>query len=214
MREFLLWDHDGVLVDTERWYYAATRDELESVGIALDQATYLRFMATGRSCWDLAHERKVPGRQIEAARQRRDRRYQEYLSSEDIEMDGVMDVLAQLKGRYRMAIVSTSRRADFELIHRRRELRQFFDFVINIEDCVRPKPAPEPYLAALERFGTTPERALAIEDSSRGLASAVAAGLDCAIVRSDFTAAQDFGSACCVLDSIRDVPNQLTVGCG
>jgi beta-phosphoglucomutase-like phosphatase (HAD superfamily) len=62
MSEFMLWDHDGVLVDTERWYFAATQESLASLGVPLDQNTYLNFMAEGRSCWDLARDSNMDGR--------------------------------------------------------------------------------------------------------------------------------------------------------
>ena len=209
MRKFLLWDHDGVLVDTERWYFAATKESLGRLDVQLDQPTYLRLMAKGHSCWDLAAQRGLSQSSISEARLERDRRYQELLLKEKIEIEGVIEVLAELAATYRMAIVTTSKRADFDLIHKSRTIRSFFEFVINIEDCSQAKPAPEPYLRALERFGAAPAEALAIEDSSRGLTSAVSAGLDCAIIKSDFTAAQDFTGAWCVLDSVRALPAAL-----
>lgn len=209
MRKFLLWDHDGVLVDTERVYFAATRESLGGLGVQLDQATYLKFMAHGRSCWDLALEHGLPESVVLEARRERDRRYQDLLRVETIEIDGVMDVLAELGSQYRMAIVSMSKRADFAVIHDSRRIRPFFEFVINREDCREAKPAPDPYLRALERFRAAPSEALAIEDSSRGLSSARSAGLDCAIIRSDFTATQDFAGAWRVLDSIRELPDAL-----
>jgi len=207
--KFLLWDHDGVLVDTERWYFAATKECLSNVGITLDQDTYLRFMAEGRSCWELAQERGLSPSAVVDTRRERDRRYQQMLLTEKIEIDGVVEVLAELSSQYRMAIVSTSKRADFELIHKSRRIRGFFEFVINIEDCSQAKPAPDPYLRALERFRATPSEALAVEDSARGLRSAVAAGLDCAIIRNDFTVPQDFSGAWCVLGSVSDLPRAL-----
>ena len=209
MRKFLLWDHDGVLVDTERWYFVATKECLEKLGVELDQSTYLRFMAQGRSCWDLAVERGVPESILRDARRDRDRRYQELLLEKDIEIEGVAEVLAELVLQYRMAIISTSKRADFALIHESRQIRKFFEFVINVEDCNRAKPAPDPYLLGLERFNAKPGEALAIEDSARGLFAAVLAGLDCAIIRNEFTATQDFSGAWRVLDSVRDLPRAL-----
>ena len=108
-----------------------------------------------------------------------------------------------------MAVVTTSRREDFELIHRSRDLLSRMEFVLTIEDYAEPKPHPAPYLAALARFGADPAEAVAVEDSARGLKSAVAAGLDCIIVRHPFTAAQDFSGARQMVDSIRDVPGLL-----
>ena len=69
------------------------------------------------------------------------------------------------------------------------------DFVLVREDYKLAKPHPEPYLTGLKRLGATKEETLVVEDSSRGLNSAVAAGIDCAIVLNDFTKAQDFSQA-------------------
>ena len=210
-RRYLLWDHDGVLVDTERLYFEATRETLAALGAELDQATYLDFMAEGRSCWDLARSRDIPEARIAFHRAHRDSLYQELLRSRPIEIPGVREVLAELGASHRMAIVTSARRADFDLIHESSGLLRFFDFSLTIEDYARSKPHPDPYLAALERFGADPREALALEDSVRGLKSACRAGLQCVVVRSPFTASQDFAMAWRVVDSIREVPALLAV---
>ena len=209
MRRFILWDHDGVLVDTERWYFAATRDSLADLGIRLDQAAYLRFMTEGRSCWDLARQAGHSEARVELQRSRRDGLYRDYLRSKPIEIDGVLETLRELHGAYRMAIVTTSRREDFALIHRSRSLVEYFELVVTIEDCARPKPHPDPYLEALRRLGARPDESFAIEDSARGLRAATAAGIECIVVKSEFTASQDFSGAWGVLDSVREVPGIL-----
>jgi beta-phosphoglucomutase-like phosphatase (HAD superfamily) len=91
--------------------------------------------------------------------------------------------------------VTTAKRVDFEIIHENRQTRQFMDFVLVREDYKLAKPHPEPYLTGLKRFGATKEETLVVEDSSRGLNSAVSAGINCAIVYSDFTKAHDFSQA-------------------
>jgi HAD superfamily hydrolase (TIGR01509 family) len=206
MRKFLLWDHDGVLVDTERWFFVATQECLRELGVTLDQAIYLQFMAVGRSYWELALEHGQPEAVIAAKRRERDRRYQSYLASEAIEIDGVLETLRALCHQYRMAIVSTATRADVAFMHRTSGILPFFEFVITIEDVEQPKPAPDPYLKALQRFGALAEEAVAIEDSSRGLRSAMAAGIDCVVVRNEFTSSQDFSGAWRLLQSIRELP--------
>lgn len=208
-RRFLLWDHDGVLVDTERLFFSATRECLATLGIQLSEDDYLRMMALGRSCFELARQEGIAEYVLRDTKVQRDLRYQELLSCERIELEGVMEALAELKSRYRMAIVSSSKRAHLDLVHRLTGLHGFFEFVISIEDSSRAKPAPEPYLLALERFHAQPEEAVAIEDSSRGLSSARAAGLDCVVLRNRFTATQDFTSAWRILDSVKDLPRVL-----
>ena len=89
-------------------------------------------------------------------------------------------------------------------------IRQFFEFVIDIDDCARVKPAADPYLKALERFQATAAQALAIEDSSRGLALPRRPVWIAQSSRNSFTAPQDFRGAWVVLDSVRDLPRLLT----
>lgn len=206
MRPVLLWDHNGVLLDTERWYFEASRLALETQGIGLTQAVYLDFMESGRPVWDLARSAGVAEADVELLRELRNHLYQGFLRSADIEIDGVAEVVADLAQRHRMAIVTTSRRSDFDLIHADRSLVLHFELVLTVEDYSKPKPAPDPYLAAIDQLGVGADEVLVIEDSSRGLASAVAAGLRCVVVRNEFTGQQQFVGAACVVDSIRDLP--------
>lgn len=76
------------------------------------------------------------------------------------------------------------------------------DPIVTRQDCTRLKPDPELYLLALERLGSLPERAIAVEDSSLGLTAAKAAGMACVIVRNGYTRGQDFTGADLVVDDL------------
>ena len=83
------------------------------------------------------------------------------------------------------------------------------DFVLTREAYQRSKPRPDPYLAALARYGIGPSKALAVEDSQRGLRAAVAAGLDCAAVHHPFTASQDFSLATYRVASLAELASEV-----
>ena len=68
-----------------------------------------------------------------------------------------------------MALVTTSRRADLDVIHRHRTLLNHFEFTLAREDYTHSKPNPESYLESLARFGAGPDEAIVIEDSARRL---------------------------------------------
>ncbi len=195
MKKYVLFDHDGVLVDTELWYFKAGERALADIGVALDKDQYLRDMSRGLGTWTQAEAAGVDARTINRQRKVRNAYYQEYLRTEPIEIDGVVEALAELSQYVRMAIVTTAKRADFELIHQERQITPYMDFVLVREDYTLAKPHPEPYLTGLKRFGAAKAEALVVEDSSRGLSSAVAAGIDCAIVYNDFTKSHDFSQA-------------------
>ncbi|GAB5451362.1 MAG: HAD family phosphatase [Halioglobus sp.] len=207
--EYILFDHDGVLVDTEHWYFEATRRALAELDIELDRGTYQGIMIRGAAAWELAEQRGIGEATIAAQKARRDAWYQQYLVTEDIEIPGVTETLRKLQSRCRMAIVTTSRGADFDLIHRQRDIVPFMDFVLKREDYTHSKPDPEPYLLALEGFGAAASEALVVEDSERGLRSAVAAGIDCAIVHNAFTAAHDFDAAAYRIQSLAELTDLL-----
>lgn len=202
----ILWDHDGVLVDTERWYFEATRRTLAGLGFELSRETYMAHLTGGGSSWAMARETGMSEEELRGHKQRRNELYQEFIRTEAIEIDGAREVVEELDGTHRMAIVTTARREDFDLIHAERDLLPFFDFVLALGDYPRTKPHPDPYLAALERFGVSKDEAVVVEDSTRGLESARRAGIDCIVIRSPFMKDQDFSDALHVVESIREVP--------
>ena len=210
MKKYVLFDHDGVLVDTEFWYYRAGERALADVGLALDKDQYLRDMNQGQGTWAQARAAGVDELTISRLRSARDGYYQEYLRTEAIEIEGVVEALAELSKYVRMAIVTTAKRADFEVIHEKRQIRQFMDFVLVREDYELAKPHPEPYLTGLKRLGAGKEETLVVEDSSRGLNSAVAAGIDCAIVHNDFTKAHDFSQASHRIETLIELREIIT----
>ncbi len=210
MRKYILWDHDGVLVDTEYWFFRATQISFAELSITLDRQTYLEYQSMGRSTWDIVREAGISEHSIKAQRKRRYQIYRQFLERENIEIPNVLDVLVKLAGNYKMAIVTMSRREDFDLIHKSRNIISYMEFVLTVEDHSTPKPNPDPYLAAMDRFRATADECIIIEDSRRGLNAALAANIDCIIVKNPFTDNSDFTGAYKVLNSIVELPLYLS----
>ena len=192
--EYLLFDHDGVLVDTEYWYFLATKRAMSELGVELSLEDYRQHLVDGSGSWRAALEHGVAETAVTEARQRRNEYYQQFLRTESIDIEGVETALEKLSKRFRMAIVTTSKREDFELIHKDREITRHMDFVLCNGDYPRAKPQPDPYLTALSKFNTRHDKALVIEDSERGLRAAVAAEIPCITIYNEFTAHQDFSA--------------------
>src|ERR1700689_2101876 len=205
VKKYILFDHDGVLVDTEFWYYKAGERALADIGLTLDKDQYLRDMNQGLGTWAQARAAGIDEQTISRQREVRNDYYQEYLRSVAIEIEGVVETLAELSKYVRMAIVTTAKRVDFEIIHEKRQIRKFMDFVLVREDYKLAKPHPEPYLTGIKRLGATKGETLIVEDSARGLNSAVAAGIDCAIVHNDFTKAHDFSRASYRIETLMEL---------
>lgn len=195
MKKQILFDNDGVLVDTEHWYYTASAEILSSMGFHLSEDRYRDIMIAGESAFLIAEEAGVPICETNKWRARRNERYQHYLRTEEIAIPGVREVLAELSSRYRMGIVTSALRSDFELIHASRGIVDYMDFVLCCGEYPRAKPYPDPYLLGLERLGGEKHETVIVEDSERGLRSAVSAGIECVIVHNRFTESHDFSKA-------------------
>ena len=104
-----------------------------------------------------------------------------------------------------MGIVTSSRKDHFELIHRQTGFLKYFDFVVTSEDVKNTKPDPEPYLKALEISGMKKDECIVVEDSERGLRSAIAAGLKCYIIPTSLTLNSDFSRAEKILNNIKEI---------
>ena len=144
-----------------------------------------------------------------AIRARRDQHYMEVLAEQDVLIEGVEEVLNDLGREFQLGMVTTASREILAHIHSGSSFLDHFDHIVAADDCTRHKPDPEPYERALALFGVPAGKAVAIEDSVRGLNSALAAGLPCLVVRSEFMKDRVFKGAAAVLASIREIPGAL-----
>jgi HAD superfamily hydrolase (TIGR01509 family) len=204
----VFWDNDGVLVDTEKLYFQATRELLLRAGVTLTKKLFNKIsLVEGRSAFDLAEGGSRE--EIALLQEQRNRRYKELLGGDVRILDGVTDALSELQGKVAMAIVTSSRRVHFDAMHTRTGLIPYFDFVLAREDYTLSKPDPEPYLTAMKKCGFGPEECLVVEDSPRGLASALAAGIRCLVVPNELTRGNPFTGAWRILESCGQIPEEI-----
>ncbi|MCT7447294.1 HAD family hydrolase [Aliarcobacter skirrowii] len=209
MKKYILFDNDGVLVETEKWYFEANKKALKLLGLNLEMEFYQNIMVKGGSAFELALLHNIEHDIIEKHRSIRDSFYQEFITTKDISIQNVKDTLKELSKRYKMAIVTTSRRVDFELIHKNSGITNFMDFVLCVEDYKRAKPHPDPYLKGLEKFNSKDFEAIVVEDSQRGLESSKRANIDCIVVKNEFTQKQDFSKADYFINNIEELKKLL-----
>jgi HAD superfamily hydrolase (TIGR01509 family) len=202
----IIWDNDGVLVDTEELYFEATRAVLLEIGIDLTIELFTQIsLRQGRSTFDIAVAHGVRPEIIARLRNERNRQYSELIRNRVSVLPGIEDTLYQLHHKVLMGVVTNSLREHFEIIHSRTRLLHFFDFVFTREDCEKPKPNPDPFLNALFRNGIEPRQCIIVEDSERGLAAAKAAGIKCIIVPNRLTKGSNFSGAYRVVNSAHEV---------
>ena len=209
MKKYILFDNDEVLVETENWYYEANKKALKQLGLNLQMDEYQEIMARGGTAWELAINAGITTEIIDKKRVQRDNYYQEFLHTKNLEIPNVKKVLKNLSKKYKMAIVTTSRRVDFELIHKNRGISDYMQFVLCVEDYERAKPYPDPYLKGLELLKASAKDTIVVEDSQRGLISAVNANIECVIVKNEFTKTHDFSKANYFIDTLEQLETIL-----
>jgi HAD superfamily hydrolase (TIGR01509 family) len=210
MKKYILFDNDGVLVHTEPLYFKANIIALEEFfNISLEFEEYMKIMSEGTTVWQKAFNKGFSQDEINKARNQRNLYYQNFLRTENILIPQVKEVLKKLSKKYKMGIVTTSRRVDFEIIHKDLGIVDYMDFILCEEDYDYAKPHPEPYLKGLEMFKANKDEAIVIEDSTRGLTAAYKAGIECVIVKNEFTRTQDFSKASYFIDNLKELETIL-----
>ncbi len=197
--KIIFFDNDGVLVDTESIFYAANCVMLKEYGVELDEHTFAEMsMTKGMSLADIIVSLGKTPEEAEDARQRRNLVYDAMLKerAESLVIPGVLSALAALHKKYRICVVTCCQTMHFRTIHANSGLRQYFDDVVGDDDFVRHKPHPEPYLTAIRRTGLTAlSLGYAVEDSERGVQSALAAGLNVAAIPCGISRYGNFSAA-------------------
>jgi HAD superfamily hydrolase (TIGR01509 family) len=208
----LFWDNDGILVDTEYLYFEALREVLRHYSYELSLEDFIHHsLGTGKSIFQMLLEKGSIDAEWKELQKHRDELYVQRLLQGISPMSGVRETLEQLVQYYRMAIVTSSKRMTFDLIHANTALLPFFDFVLTSDDITETKPSPEPYLKAAEKAGRSPGQCLVIEDSPRGALAAERAGMVCAILPTRMTDGLDFPESSIRLQKIEDSIELLSV---
>ncbi len=178
--EAVLFDFDGVLLDSEPIHCDCWREVLEPFGIRLDWDFYSRhcigvsdraMLELLGSCADPPVSADLLWSQYGAKKER----FRARTFASPPFPAGLPEFLDSLVG-YRLAVVSSSSRSEVEPLLEAGGLLPRFHAAVYGEDVSRHKPAPEPYLLAARLLGVT--TALVVEDSDAGEASGGAAGFD------------------------------------
>jgi beta-phosphoglucomutase len=176
----ILFDFDGVLVDSEPVHFRCWRDLGAPLGITIDWQTYSEnFIGVStRQMLQSFCDRPACGTTIESLLELLPDKRRMFVDILCRERPFAADCHAMLQSLsdYRLAVVTSSNRAEVEPVLEAVGIRQYFGALICGGDVQRHKPFPDPYLKAAELLGVS--TALVVEDSEVGVQSAQAAGFE------------------------------------
>lgn len=209
-KKAILWDNDGVLVDTEKLFFKATKEVLAEVRFDFTKEMFVEtVLVESYGPWHNLRKNGSSDDEILKLKRKRNSLYKKYLESNDLLINGVKKIVFRLSKKYEMCIVTSSTKEHFDRIHAKTDLLKYFRFVLTCEDYKNPKPNPEPYILAAKLIGYPQEQCIVIEDSRRGLMASVGASIECIVVPNSFTEKSDFKEAIIVLDKIEEIERIL-----
>jgi HAD superfamily hydrolase (TIGR01509 family) len=203
----VVFDFDGLILDTETSAYVTMRDAFEDHGIELSVAAFSALLgrADNRPWIEWLEEEVGSPIEREAVHARRLAAHHALVAEQQV-LPGVVEVLDQADALGVPALVaSSSPRYWIDEHLERLGLLDRFVGLFTREDVQRAKPWPDLYLAAVASVGAEPSSAVAFEDSHNGSLAATAAGLLCVAVPSELTRHQDFAHCDLVVASLTDV---------
>lgn len=206
----ILFDLDGVLVDSEPLHFEAHRCALEAQGIKITKEDYIQNGVSGgqRSFYEVMQIKYHAKVDIDEVKKLKKEIYGKLIEEVSL-FDGVKEVLTELSGKYRLAIVSTTH---LDYIYKTLEkvgILNFFETFSSAKELERGKPFPDVYLDALKKLGLNANECTAVEDSHNGVEAAKAAGIRCIAIPNDFTFKQDLSQADVVVSGIKELEAEI-----
>jgi HAD superfamily hydrolase (TIGR01509 family) len=183
--EAVIFDMDGLMLDTEPLYKQAWTEEAASLGFPLEDSLYGRFRGrTGPDSEAILRQAFGPAFPMEEFRRQRRRRWDELVQQQGIDLKpGLIGLLDQLDGnKVPRAVATSSARRQAEISLLAAGLSGRFPVVVTGDQVARGKPAPDLFLEAARRLAVQADRCLVLEDSAAGVRAAAAAGMPAILI--------------------------------
>ena len=211
----LVFDFDGLILDTETPEYNVLQDVFRSYGATLPLSEYSAALGSSFAAFDpfVYLEEKIR-RPVDHKALYKDYKGRSLaIINQQPPMPGVAQILKRAcQLRLKLSVASSSPHAWVYSHLVRLGLLDKFDFILTAEDVGHVKPDPELYLKSVQKMGIKPEEAIAFEDSPNGIQAARSAGLFCVAVLNPITLQLNTNHADLVIDSLLSVTLDSLLG--
>jgi HAD superfamily hydrolase (TIGR01509 family) len=186
----IIFDMDGVLIDSEPYFRQVEKELFEEIGIPFSDEEIDKYVGrTGKDFWEnILSNHNVSSITVEQALYEHVERYINLLKKDNTIklMDGVIGWVKELKKMNKnLIIASSSPRRIIDIVFDKFKLNNYFEHYISGDSVTKGKPNPEIFLTAAKVFGAIPESCLVIEDSENGVKAAKSAGMSCIAYKND-----------------------------
>ena len=192
----LIFDMDGLMIDSERLYFAAEREMAISYGKEIRDEQLWPLMGR-KPIESLRLLRGILGIDTPAEElfAWRNRLMLDKMSRDLGAMPGLFEILRAFHGRLKLAVGTGAQLEFLDIALDTLRIRGYFDVLQTADGLERGKPDPEIYLIACRRLGLPPSECVVLEDARNGVLAGKAAGCLVIAVPNDYTRGQDFSTA-------------------
>ncbi len=221
MLKAIIFDCDGIIVNSEPHHLKTFQQTLEEEGIPLSEKEYYqKYLAMDdKGCFEAVlqlHQRPINDGILKGLILKKMALYRVLSQQELFLYPGVVEFVKEAEKHYRLAIASGAFRGEIKFALDKGGIRSFFKVIVSAQDVKHGKPHPEAFLCALAKLnqiatGSTPimpKECLVIEDSLHGVEAARAAGMRCLAVTNSYPRRLLDGKADWVVDSLSGVTPQ------
>ncbi|MFQ6673579.1 MAG: HAD family hydrolase [Fidelibacterota bacterium] len=184
----ILFDLDGVVIDSEPLYEAVEKQLFEQYGISMPEGDQKIFKGTTEiRFYDLVEEMYHPDWDRQQVMREGRKLLLDLFARELRFVPGFLSLMDRLHGRYLTGLVTSTPRYLLEEVRDLLPVETYFPEMICADDISAGKPHPEPYLTMMKRLSVSPAETVVIEDSLHGITSATASGAVCVALATSFS---------------------------
>ena len=213
MIQTVIFDMDGVIIDSEPVYFKIDKEMFEELNIAVSFEEHCTYVGTSsQNMWDaIIKKHGIPGDPGELMRKEYNL-YMDYLvNANDLQpIDGVMELINGLhENNFKLILASSSRMEIIDIILKKFKLSDLFIAKVSGSELAHSKPHPEIFLRSAQLAGSEPKECIVIEDSKNGVAAAKAAGMKCIGFLNPSSGHQNLKDADRVIQSFKELNADL-----
>lgn len=202
----VIFDMDGVIIDSELLHVKIERELLEEFGGKISKEEHENLIGTtDYHMWSIFKERFNLEPSVDELIEIKKERFIQNIHKVKL-VDGFYEFMLKLYNKkYLLALASSNNRKIIDLIMEKFELDKYIKVSISGEEVVKGKPDPEIFLKAAKKLNVRPHNCIVIEDTSVGVAAAKSAGMKCTGFKNPNSGRQDLSKADLVVESFKEI---------
>lgn len=209
MKKCVIFDMDGVIIDSEPFHQECERKMFQMFGITVSEKEHNTFVgATDENIWSCIKSSYSLSISVSDAVKLKKSLYREYMMNEALmaPIPHVSDLITELyENGFSLAVASSAPMEQIQHVINSFGLADYFKSFVSGEDVSKGKPNPDIFLKAADLIGSHPNCCVVIEDSHNGITAAISANMKCIGYKNQNSGNQDLSKANLIVDSLQNL---------